>query len=242
MRPGRCRCSAVHRAACRAAFMRTCRSESLHAAKGFWLEFFSLGTWAAAARTSLAGCHRPAGWRPEVLVPAMQLCCSHAHPRAYASHRSSRFAQRPHKTAPGAASLQAYEHGRGPCCAWLLQRASAARGRAPAQPALLLLARRNDRCAQWSRLRRCHQQMSRTPPGLRPLRPLPPRSPSPRAISHAYASADSCRMKPALGHAPARALRTSASASPSRRPSSCAQAGAGSGVAAPQRQHAGDKS
>ena len=60
------------------------------------------------------------------------------------------------------------------------------------------------------------QQMSRTPPGCPPswLLPQP-------ASSCARASAASCRMKPAFGQALGRAFRTSCSASPTRRPSSC---------------------
>ena len=174
-------------------------------------------------------------------MPARQLCRSHAHPRACAEPPPLPLCPTAPQALGGLRRCQAYQHGRRGPSTGFLQRVSAARGRAPAQPVLLLPGTQPGALAPASGLRSCRQQISRTPPGLRALRPPPPRSPS-RARSHAYASVASCRMKPALGHAPARALRTSASASPSRKPSSCAQAGAGVGVAAPQRQHAADKS
>ena len=200
-----------------------------HSAKLSGLSFSPLGTSAAVGRAWLAVTRAAQHAGPEALVRAGQLCCSRARPRACASHRSSRFTRWPRKTAQGAASLPGLRRRplqpllclallEGVCCSH--ERASPASAPAPGTPPGAL--------APASGLRSRRQQISRTPPGLRTLRPPPPRSPS-RARSHAYASVASCRMKPALGHAPARALRTSASASPSRRPSSCAQAGAGFG-------------
>ena len=233
-----CRRSAVRSPACNAAFMRTRR-------KGFWLEFQST-RYPDSCRADGPGPllrAPPRGLRPEALMPARQPCRSRAHPQAYASHRSSGFAPTAPQDRSGrhVAARPMSTPAAALACARLLHRASAARRHVPEHLNLLLLACRRERCAKYSRLRYCRQQMSRTPPGLQLLRLRLPRSLS-RASSHAYASADSCRMKPALGHAPARALRTSARASPSCRPSSCAPAGAGLGLPAPQRLHEADKS